>query len=170
MQLPPDHLLGCHLAARDNMEAGYDKAQASRISVTESLHLIYQAASRGACRSTDNRCQSGRMTLWLVAPKLKELTKGLQLVFRGARFEKWIGDYGQQKEGKVEKVGQIVAGFLKQFDEDQVSTRALKSLVPELGELPKMSGTRAIDIALELEPSWMKEGRSLVRPFGAVTA
>ena len=166
MQLPPAHLMGCHLGAKDDLEAEYSKDKARTISVTESVHLIYQAASRGACRSTDGKCQSGRMTLWLVAPKSKELTQSLQLVFRGARFEKWIGDYGQAKEGKIEKVGQIVAEFLRQFDEDEISTRALKTLVPELAGLTPKSATRALEHALEVETSWLKDGRSLVRPFG----
>jgi hypothetical protein len=172
MQLPKEVLLGHYLAARDDLQHPYPTTKARDVSLTESVHLIYQAASRGACRATDEHSQAPAMTLWLTTPKPNVLRPLLQRVFPEATFHGWQGDFGKQSEAKVSKAADRVRAFLQAYEaegHERISTRKLKALLPELQAVNPKTAQRALtEVSGMADLGWIKQGAWMVRPFGPI--
>jgi hypothetical protein len=166
LQLPNAVKLGGYLAAKDDPAHPYPKEKATSVSLTESLHLIYQAASRGTCRATDRRSEAPPMTLWLTTPTPDAIKERLREIFPKARHLTWEGDFGKQSERKVSTLTKRIRAFLQEFEAEgntKVSTRQLKQLIPELQEVPSTSFTRAVQEVHNMDDlTWLLQGRSLV--------
>ncbi|MCL4182795.1 MAG: hypothetical protein KJ011_05040 [Burkholderiaceae bacterium] len=96
LRLSFGELLGRYLAASENLGAAYPKTTEEEVMLGHLGHSIYQAASRGASRSTDAQGNAGEMNLWLVEadPRIRE---EIEKVMPGCHWGDWQGDYSRAK-------------------------------------------------------------------------
>src|SRR5690606_31477455 len=112
---PNELLFGRYLSAKDDLKAELPVLDLPKFVATESAHLIYQAASRGACRSTDASGNAKAMNLYFVHPYLN-VKPHLRMVMPGAVWSRWSGDYSAETEGKIEQLAQMIAEYLGSTD------------------------------------------------------
>jgi hypothetical protein len=173
MQLPGHALMGRLLAAKDDLSAEYTKETAATLDITESVHLVYQAASRGSCRMTEEDGSASAMALYLTSPKDKTmLRKYLDRVFPEATYETWEGKFSKTRdEGKTKQAKTKILDCLDSLEElgyggERVSSQSLRKTFPELQEIPKSTYRNAVsDLKFCPERNWTVEGRSFVQVF-----
>lgn len=173
MQLPGHALMGGLLAAKDDLKAEYTKETAATLDITESVHLVYQAASRGSCRITQDDGSASAMTLYLTSPKDKTvLRKYLDRVFPEATYETWEGKFSNTRdEGKTKQAKTRILDCLDLLEEqgyggEKVSSASLKKAFPELQQIPRTTFSDAVsDLKFCPERNWTVDGRSFVQVF-----
>jgi hypothetical protein len=144
----------------DDILTRVTKGSLQKLRTSELVHLVYQAASRGTCR-TISEGKAKAMTLWLIH-KGDDLREGLAKVMPGANWESWEGYYSEEKESQTKKIARQIRDYLDKFTGDQISTRKLKEALNI--KIPPNSFTRARDYFLEnLSKAWVLQGRTLIR-------
>lgn len=158
---PNEVLFGRYLSAKDDLKAELPVDKLATFVATETAHLIYQAASRGACRSTDADGVAKPMNLYFVHPFLN-VKPHLQKVMPGAVWSRWSGDYSAETEGKIEKLAQMIAEFLAETDGSDISCRRVKQEL-SLDGVPPRTFTEATRLAPEFAAGWYRRGGSFTR-------
>ncbi len=158
---PNELLFGRYLSAKDDLRAELPALHLPVFVATESAHLIYQAASRGACRATDADGVASPMSLYFVHPFLN-VKPHLQEVMPGAVWSRWSGDYSAETEGKIEKLAQRIAEFLAETDGSDISCRRVRQGL-DLEKVPPRTFTAATKLAPEFAAGWHRRGQSFTR-------
>lgn len=164
---PNEVLFGRYLSAKDDLKAELPVDKLATFVATETAHLIYQAASRGACRSTVAEVAKP-MNLYFVHPFLN-VKPHLQEVMPGAVWSRWSGDYSAETEGKIEKLAQMIAEFLAETDGSDISCRRVKQEL-SLDGVPPRTFAEATKLAPEFAAGWYRRGQSFTRQRPPIAA
>lgn len=135
----------------------------------EIAHLIYQGASRGSCRIT-NDGQAGAMSLYLIH-KDAALQTTLKPVMPGAQWAVWEPKYLKDNaESKESKLALQILEYLGKLPEEvrKVSTSSVKKALELPDSVASMTWTRAVRKVSEFPEGWTLEGRSFERTFDAL--
>lgn len=156
-------LAASYCGQADDLGAILSRKDLDAVTASETAHLIYQAASRGNCRTVNEQGQAGKMDLYLIHRR-NDIQPLLCQAMPGAVWKPWTGNYSGSKEGETEKAAKKIAEYLQGLPEEvsKISTRRLKNVLA-LKDVPSTTFTRAVDKALAMEEGWIREGRSLLR-------
>lgn len=144
----------------DDLKLPVDTSEIMNIQRSELIHLIYQAASRGSCRTVDNG-YAKPMTLYLVH-KHDDIKSSLDVVMPNLILDRWDGDYSEVSEGQIIKLAKRLYEYLKDTDVTRMSIRELKNIL-QLNAIPPRTFTAARQYYLDnLTKDWILDGRSLV--------
>jgi len=162
LQRSPVDLAACYLGQTDNLEGDVQDREVSDLQASEVSHLVYQALSRGRCRKVDN----GRalpMTAWIIH-RDKGLQKDLEKVMPGVNWEVWESDRLPKTKTSIGALSKRITDQLDCLSQstDRVSTRVLKQEL-DACSIPNTTWRLALKSALEDNPEWVLEGRSVVR-------
>lgn len=153
---------------RDDLQAEAGNSQISEVQYSEQAHMIYQAVSRGHCRTVTDG-QANPMKIFMMHTHPQEVKLMLGEVMPGLKWRPWDAQFNK-KENQT-KQGQLVSqmlNFLKNVPGDvtKVLTKEMRSEV--LGKDADSSNSRLFSRAVQqlLEDcygEWYKEGHSLMR-------
>ncbi|MCB1804832.1 MAG: hypothetical protein KDK04_06165 [Candidatus Competibacteraceae bacterium] len=154
------------IGQQNNIEADADSDILKQVKNSETAHLIYQAASRGSCRTIHADSQAGSMALYVIH-RDATFHPYLRSVMPGLKIKTWKGRYGEtDKRGIVDEWAEKIATYLDNLslDVEKVSSSKIKSdLSVNIKKISRRSWTTALSRAAESRPGWQKEGRSVVR-------
>jgi hypothetical protein len=171
MRLPFGEVFGQFLAARDDLSAPYPKRVEDDVVRGQLAGAVYQAASRGSCRSTTEDGKARPMTLWLV-DKDDGLRTEIDRLMPGARWTEWDGAYRKAKssakpraETETDRAFLSVLRYLQARPAavTSVSTKRLWPKVDPSEEVSRDVRLAAIERFHSATDGWVREGRSLVR-------
>ena len=162
LQRSPVDLAAAYLGQVDDIRAAYPEDAIKSLLRSEVCHMIYQALSRGSCRTAHDG-QAAPMRAWIVH-RDDSIQAELSRVMPGVRWAVWEQSGKRVKTGIIAETAMRIAGHLEALAETTqcISSRALKADA-ELAELAPRTFTWALDRAVERLPGWTKEGRSVVR-------
>ncbi|MFO0453533.1 MAG: hypothetical protein ACK52I_33580, partial [Pseudomonadota bacterium] len=171
LRMPFGVTFGQYLAARDDLAAAYPKAVEEDVVRGQLAGAIYQAASRGSCRSTTADGKARPMTLYLV-DKDAGLRAEVSKLMPGARWVEWEGEYRKPKSSarpKIEseadrafvRVLQYLEGRSKHVT--SMSTKALWQKVDPSHTVSRDVRLRVIERFNVVTEGWVRVERSLVR-------
>lgn len=163
LQRSPVDLAASYVGQVDNLSAQLSHATIKQLQTSESVHLIYQALSRGTCRVIDNG-QAQPMKAWLIH-RDPAVRGELQRVMPGACWETWEASAGAPSAGVIARATVRVVDFLSQLPAEvsRLSSRQLRRDAGLLGT-PARTFAKARARALE-QVAWRMDGQSLVRVF-----
>lgn len=161
----PIELSSSILGQSDDLKLPVANQDIYSIQKSELAHLIYQAASRGACRTVEDGYAKA-MTLYLVLKdKNRVIRDMLDTVMPNLQWEIWEGNYSKLKEGAIVTLAKRINEFLMSLTISSISINQLKK---EMGLLnyPLRTFTAAREYCLDnLNKNWVLDKRSLVIDF-----
>lgn len=159
MQRNPVELIAGYVGQKGNIAAPLPRSISTDLQLSESVHLIYQALSRGACRNVQNG-QAQRMTGYIIH-KDARIRAELDKVMPGVKWEPWDTETKGKQQSKAKRESLEIVKYLTSLQTLKVSSRGLKKA---LGSgLDTRSWTRAVNHALDGLPGWDKNGQSIIR-------
>lgn len=159
LQRNPVDLVACYIGQKDALHTPLSDSTATDLQLSESVHLIYQALSRGSCRNIHDG-QARPMTGYIMH-RDDRVQHELSKVMPGVCWENWISKLSNTPLGKVKSQATEIATFLKTTDQPRISSRAVKKALES--EVDSQSWSRAFVRAVTNLPDWKCEGRSAVR-------
>lgn len=163
--------LGQYLAARDSLAAEYPKAVEEDVVRGHLAGVIYQAASRGSCRSTTVDGKSRPMTLYLV-DRDDGLRAEVSKLMPGARWVEWEGKYHRPKastraktESATDRAFVKVLSYLssRPHHVESISIKRIwQKIDPDTLTSEKVRKAAAERFTSPVD-GWTRHGRSLVR-------
>jgi hypothetical protein len=87
LHLKPDTIDGLIIGQRDNLTHEQNLEERKRVDTSEKVHKVYQALSRGSCRSVNNG-RSLPMNAWVIHRSL-DIREGLSKVMSGVNWLEW---------------------------------------------------------------------------------
>jgi hypothetical protein len=154
------------LGQKDLLTAKVDKSILEEVLRGEICHLIYQGASRGACRRV-NEGQSLPMKLFILHKDIL-VQRELQKVLPGAKWQQWQPAYETSvTKGVADRMVYAILSLLQSLDENMnmISTKKVKAILgldPSDGA-QKKAFSRAATLVMELDAFWTFKRRSFVR-------
>lgn len=135
------------------------------IQKSELAHLIYQAASRGTCRTVEDGYAKA-MTLYLVLKDKNYIIRDtLDKVMPNFQWNVWEGNYSKVKEGTIIKLAKRINEFLKTYHKEIITINQLKKEM-KLQDSPLRTFTKAREYCLDnLNDDWVLHKRSLMIVF-----
>lgn len=148
------------IGQREDLLSDVDGKSVVQVRDSEVAHCVYQAISRGRCRTLTNGV-ANKTNVWIVHKPMR-LRESINKVMPGVQWKTWEPVY-LESEGKAEKAAKAIVAVLNELPEgtEKVSSSMLKKKAG-LKDLPRRTFTRARDIALSGLPEWSYEGRSFV--------
>ncbi|MCS6319982.1 MAG: hypothetical protein H8K05_19875 [Nitrospira sp.] len=163
LQRNPVDIAGAYLGQTDNLRAKVSAGIVKDILLSEAVHVIYQALSRGTCRVVANGVAKP-MTGYLIH-RDDAIQEELEKVMPGVGWESWKARYIEVKPGTINALVGEVSTYLQQLPSSlsRISTRQIKKSL-NLTHVPSMTFTHAIQKLVGFEDAgWILTGRSLVR-------
>jgi hypothetical protein len=144
----------------------HDRRQLLDLQLSEVAHCCYQGINRIACRSLVwNKAKTAKV--WLIHYSSNLQTK-LEPVLKDATWKKWETKYDEadrkKEPGIILTAAKEIVRFLIQCAERkvyQVSCRSIRQ-VQGCGRLKPDTFTAAVSKAVEINPTWMRGGKSLL--------
>jgi hypothetical protein len=147
-----------HLGQLNDLNRVVDLDDLLAISLSERVHLAYQALSRGFCRLMETVGQAGAMTSYIVEIE-DGIETGLDCVMPGVTWKTWTPTYSDAvAHGRlVEDLAERVRRYLNKLPTEQVSisSRKLKTVLHADGVAPE-SWKRAVKRGLAEIPEWKR--------------
>lgn len=157
LHMKPDTIDGLIIGQRDNITHEQNLEEARRVDTSEKVHKVYQAISRGSCRSVNNG-KSLPMNAWVIHRSL-DIREGLSKVMSGVNWLEWTSCL---TEGKAN--GQKLAVDILSYLEARppvdypLSIRSVKS---DMNIDSTTTWQRALANALAMTDKFTKLGRSI---------
>ena len=140
-----------------------DHGDLHEIKKSEVAHVVYQALSRGSCRQIING-EASPMRAWLLHHDAT-LENTIRSAMPGVQWREWEPKFIKgAATRKTKTTADTIIAYLKTLPSEiaQVSTRKIKDALG-LGDMPRMTFSRAVQLVPELISGWALDGRSLVR-------
>jgi hypothetical protein len=157
LHLKPDTIDGLIIGQRDNLTHEQNLEERKRVDTSEKVHKVYQALSRGSCRSVNNG-KSLPMNAWVIHRSL-DIREGLSKVMSGVNWLEWTSCLTEVKAN-----GQKLAVDILSYLEGRppvdypLSIRSVKS---DMNIDSTTTWQRALANALAMTDKFTKLGRSI---------
>ncbi|MDB5808904.1 MAG: hypothetical protein JWN94_1026 [Betaproteobacteria bacterium] len=144
----------------DTLWADLSAKTIREVMISEIAHCLYQAMSRGSCRTIDGS-QAHTMDAWLIHSD-EYVRPLLEQAMPGVTWATWQGKHIVPK-AKTNRVARLILAHLDSLPDSvtKLSAQRLKKDAA-LADVPGSSFTRSLDIALR-GSAWLRGGRSLER-------
>ena len=155
----------------EDLGAKVDNTLTTKMLDSELAHLIYQGASRGACR-TIIEGQAKPMKLYLIHRGLA-IRPILNKVMKGAKWNLWEPVHGPSRSsGVIDLLCLRIVEYLDSMSPGttSISTRKLKEGMKLEEETVSQTFTKAIQQVDALSGLWRLEGRSMVSAAACCSA
>jgi hypothetical protein len=157
LHLKPDTIDGMIIGQQDNLTHEQDIDEARRVDVSEKVHKIYQALSRGSCRSV-NDGKALPMTAYLLHRSL-DVREGLNKVMRNVNWLEWTSCLTDSKTN-----GQKLSVDILSYLEATPSVNfplSIRSVKADLKVTSATTWQRALANTLSMTARFTKVGRSI---------
>lgn len=156
------------IGQRDNLKAEAGSRQISEVQHSEQAHMIYQAVSRGRCRTVTNG-QANPMQIFMIHNSPQRIRPLLDQVMPGLQWKPWSAQFNEQKnQTKQNFLVSKMQNFLRALPHEvtKVFTRDIRTVV--LGEAIDTTASRLFSRAIrqllnDCYGEWYKDGHSLMR-------
>ena len=156
-------LSSCLVGQSNDLKAPIDNTEVFKIQKSELTHLIYQAASRGSCRTINNG-YAEPMNLYLI-DKHKDIKSSLAAVMPNLNWGEWNGEYSEVNEGLIIKTAKTIYEYLNNTELTSISIRKLKTIL-QLNDMHKNTFKESWKYCLNKKTTdWKLQGRSLVSVY-----
>ena len=165
LQLPPMAVGAAGVGQSDDLERKVDGGDIRDWHRSEVAHVVYQALSRGSCRTATNG-YANRMNAWIIH-RDPALRTELARVMPGAKWETWKAKH--RSASATATLATEIADHLETLPDDtnRISTRKVKEAMgkTEKDGTPGRTWTDAVRCLFDdlHFTSWSLEGRSFVR-------
>jgi len=162
MQRSPVDIAAAYLGQSNDLEADLSSKIVQDLHRSEVCHMIYQALSRGACRTVDNG-SALPMQAWIIH-RDDRIKEELDKVMPGAVWADWKPLYLPNTPGVTASLSRRIAAELESLslETTTISINRLKKALT-LKQVSPRTWTTALQRHLEGGSPWLLRGRSLVR-------
>lgn len=157
-------IAGSYLGQRDNLKADISRKIVQDLLLSEVVHVIYQALSRGACRVVKNGYAS-KMTGYIIH-RDDAIREELEKVMPGVGWKTWNAKRITVKPGEIKARANEVSNFLDRISPStpHISCRQLKQQL-NLKHIPTQTFNRVVNKALEVNRNWIRSAQSLIQGY-----
>lgn len=159
LHLRPEVIDGFIIGQRNDLTHAQNLEERKRVDVSEKVHRIYQALSRGSCRGVNNGLAFS-MNAWIIHRDL-DIRLGLSKRMAGVKWVNWDrvtddnSDRGNSNKLSLDILSHLEATPVTNFP---LSIRSLKA---DMGIDSDSTWTRALATALDLSDKFYKVDRSI---------